>query len=244
MWRLADIHDPSIIPPSDKTAISSEYRCLFGISNPVKGMKLGSTENVFRPGSSTMVICSKDYRLYWFYFEKYPKKLAWNEIPRYSSQDAEDFAASNADAFILPRGEVKFSDIWKAKTSAALVALEEAEFKTWTWGRIACIGDGIHKMTPNFGQGGNAAIESATTVANNLHLLLKSVPLGQKPALEQVTACLKAYQAKRMIRMATIQKTAAVVTRLHALDSFFHRFAVRFIIPRAGDYLADMLCDT
>lgn len=27
----------------------------------------------------------------------------------------------------------------------------------WTYGRIACVGDSVHKFTPNAGHGGNSA---------------------------------------------------------------------------------------
>jgi len=76
------------------------------------------------------------------------------------------------------------------------VALEEVENSVWTWGRIACLGDSIHKMTPNAGHGGNAAIESAAALANAIKAMFGKAK-GDRPTYEQVTTCLKDYQKVR-----------------------------------------------
>lgn len=41
MWRIADDTEPGSIPARDKTAMTSTYRCLFGIATPTRGIPPG-----------------------------------------------------------------------------------------------------------------------------------------------------------------------------------------------------------
>ena len=108
-----------------------------------------------------MIIGSKG-KIFWFIFERLDKTYKTPNIPRYSRKDTDDFAAKFFDQDIT--SGVKFGDIWKNMTSSSLVPLEEAQLKRWTFGRMACVGDSVHKMTPNLGAGGNAAIECEDSV--------------------------------------------------------------------------------
>lgn len=40
-------------------------------------------------------------------------------------------------------------EVMKNTTSLSYLPLEEANHEVWTFGRIVCLGDAIHKMTPN-----------------------------------------------------------------------------------------------
>jgi FAD dependent monooxygenase len=40
-------------------------------------------------------------------------------------------------------------DLMAKTQSLSYLALEEANHEFWTYGRIVCLGDAIHKMTPN-----------------------------------------------------------------------------------------------
>ncbi|PLB44093.1 FAD/NAD(P)-binding domain-containing protein [Aspergillus steynii IBT 23096] len=62
-----------------------------------------------------------------------------------------------------------------------------------TDGRFVCLGDAIHKMTPNIGQGGNWAIESAATLANELYVFKKTGHLSY----ERLQATLRNYEQSR-----------------------------------------------
>jgi 2-polyprenyl-6-methoxyphenol hydroxylase-like FAD-dependent oxidoreductase len=89
--------------------------------------------------------------------EKLPNVYRVPNIPHYTKEEADAFASHHLDRHITPN--VNFGHIWKSRKSYTLVPLEEGQLKRWTWGRIVCVGDCVHKMTPNMGAGGNAAIE-------------------------------------------------------------------------------------
>tara|TARA_R110002003_G_scaffold103_9_gene8179 strand:- start:12932 stop:13567 length:636 start_codon:yes stop_codon:yes gene_type:complete len=156
LWRLSHLQEPLAINAKDKEMLFAEYSCLFGISSDTDGVDDGAVHVNYSEGFSTMVIGGKG-KVFWFLFRRMDKVYRVPDIPRYSKQDAETFAANVQNVTITP--QLKFRDIWENKQSYTLVATEEAQLDTWSWGRIACIGDCVHKMTPNMGAGGNAAIE-------------------------------------------------------------------------------------
>jgi 2-polyprenyl-6-methoxyphenol hydroxylase-like FAD-dependent oxidoreductase len=140
----------------NKDIVSAEYSCLFGISSATQHITDGDVHVNYKVDISTMIIGSKG-RVFWFIFKRLDKVYTMPNIPRYTKLDAETFASQHHNRPITP--DVCFGDIWEKRTSYTLVATEEAQLKRWSWGRIACIGDSAHKMTPNLGHGGNAAIE-------------------------------------------------------------------------------------
>jgi hypothetical protein len=177
--------------------------------------------------------------VYWFIFQKFLKVYKGNEIPKYTREDADKFGKEISHYNIQPKGEIIFGDIWGNRMSYTLVALEEAEYKKWTWGRIACLGDSIHKMTPNAGHGGNGAIESAAAFANSIKAMLDKTP-GGHPTYEQVTSCLAGYQKVREKRMSEIMKAANKLTRIQALKTFGDYLFAHWIGPALGDALLEM----
>lgn len=68
--------------------------------------------------------------------------------------------------------------------------------KPWTDGPVALLGDGIHAMMPNLGQGGCQAIEDAYVIAQELALTQKR---------SQVPSRLNQYQQRRLVRSAAVQ---------------------------------------
>jgi zeaxanthin epoxidase len=69
-------------------------------------------------------------------------------------------------------------------------------FEPWTNGTVALLGDGIHAMMPNLGQGGCQAIEDAYVLAQEL---------GDLKSRKQITGALQKYQRRRLIRSAAVQ---------------------------------------
>ncbi|KAL3944650.1 MAG: hypothetical protein SGBAC_001257 [Bacillariaceae sp.] len=68
--------------------------------------------------------------------------------------------------------------------------------KPWTKGHVALLGDGIHAMMPNLGQGGCQAIEDAYVISSEL---------GKAKSRTEVTELLKTYQRRRLVRSAAVQ---------------------------------------
>ncbi|KAF2435003.1 FAD/NAD(P)-binding domain-containing protein [Tothia fuscella] len=246
MWAIADREDPGAIPLEDKTAMIAEYKCLYGISTNIN-MPSGQTDVTFAKDKSTLCFSGKDGRYYFFLFKKMDKVYHYPNIPIFTKADAEAFADSLADSPLQnkegPTGVMNVEDVWKNRVSSTLVVLEEAEHKRWTWGRIACVGDSIHKMTPNAGAGGNNAIESACALANKLHDLQKSCN-GRKPTRVEIETALTSYHKARLARITESTKVANRLTRIHALKGWNDKFFAFHLIPfLGGDFIAELQCD-
>ena len=80
---------------------------------------------------------------------------------------------------------------------------------TWGNGRVTLLGDGAHPTTPNLGQGGCMAIEDALVLARCLS------------AAADPAAGLRAYEAQRFRRTATITKTSWQLGKVFALEGRF-----------------------
>lgn len=99
-----------------------------------------------------LIITGKHGRVYRFYREKLDKlyHVGDRDFPRYSEADVETLVHKNAWRHV--NETVTLGNLWEKCASYTLVPLEEALFNTWSWGRIATVGDNNHKMTPNTGR--------------------------------------------------------------------------------------------
>ncbi|GAM89990.1 hypothetical protein ANO11243_080300 [Dothideomycetidae sp. 11243] len=123
----------------------SAYRCLYGISSAVPGLPgPGSVVKGYGHHRSSLLTVSEAGRLYWFIMQKLDRVYQNHEVPRYSDKDAQDSVAGMHDW--KPSPTTDFAAVFAKVESFALVALEEAQYKKWTFGRIACCGDSIHKV--------------------------------------------------------------------------------------------------
>jgi zeaxanthin epoxidase len=68
--------------------------------------------------------------------------------------------------------------------------------KPWTAGKVALLGDAIHAMMPNLGQGGCQAIEDAMVLAEELSALKERSGVAQALAV---------YKDRRLVRSAAVQ---------------------------------------
>jgi 2-polyprenyl-6-methoxyphenol hydroxylase-like FAD-dependent oxidoreductase len=246
MWAAADEEEPGAIPKEDKECMTAEYKCLFGIASPVKNFPPGYVDITYGKDKSSLCVSGKEGRYYFFIFEKMDKVYRYPNIPKYTAADAEDFAKRNCDFNIQskdgPTGAIKFSDVWENRLSFSLVALEEAEYQRWTWGRFVCLGDGIHKMTPNAGAGGNSAIESAAALANTLYDL-KEATMDKPLNRQDIEKALTGYQRNRQNRAHAVLRLANRVTRMHAMKTMADQIMSFYVGPLLGDYTADLSVD-
>ena len=220
--------------------MTAEFNCLFGISNPVDGLSEGDVDTTFDKGRNMLTITGKHGRVYWFYHEKLDKlyQVGNKDFPRYSKADAENLALKNAWRHVSET--VTLGDLWEKRVSYTLVPLEEALFNTWTWGRIATVGDNAHKMTPNHGQAGNNAIESAAALANQL----KKVHDDGLITSQTISSALRRWQEKRWVRVNATVKEAAAVCRMQALDSRVAYYIMNYVVPNATESLLTLVTDT
>jgi len=68
--------------------------------------------------------------------------------------------------------------------------------KTWTDGSVALLGDAVHAMMPNLGQGGCQAIEDAFVIVNELE---------KCKTRNQLSGAMSKYRGRRLIRSAAVQ---------------------------------------
>jgi len=160
------------------------------------------------------------------------------DIPRFNKDDTMRFIEKHSSIKIRPN--LTIADYWKKIDNYSFVCLEEGIFKLWTCGRIACVGDSAHKMTPNIGAGGNAGIESAAALANAV-MWIKKNSNGQRPSTALVEEALQRYQKQRETRAATMVGSAGEVTRMQAGKSLYHRVVAKLVRFYPGDFIANYL---
>ena len=119
----------------------------------------------------------------------------------------------SAEATPMPDGQSQYLqgvfEGWSHEIHAILQATQEYEIeqrdlydrppsvmKPWIDGPVALLGDGIHAMMPNLGQGGCQAIEDAYVIAQELSKCTRR---------SQLTKALEHYQKRRLFRSATVQ---------------------------------------
>ncbi|KAI5801293.1 hypothetical protein EDC01DRAFT_764793 [Geopyxis carbonaria] len=241
MWRL------SAGLASDRTALTSDHACLFGISalpspgsppSPLSTFTQGEN-NLTYHGTHNIVTLTIDRNLYWASSHPVPATQA-PHIPRYTPADMDHTVATVlSSAQVTPA--VTFADIWAARTSATMVALEEGVLSSWHSGRIALVGDAVHKMTPEMGQGANAAIESAAVLANELVRLLATTTANAKSSSksggigrQQLAQALQRYQNARKKRCVDICESSAFATRLQCGEGLAMRVLARWGVPWLG----------
>ncbi|KAL8788617.1 MAG: hypothetical protein Q9195_007212 [Heterodermia aff. obscurata] len=185
---------------------------------------------------TVLTIMGKHGRIFWFVMKKLKEKHYYPNIPRFDDMDGEKICAQLYDTQVWK--EVKFQHIWSSREVFSVVALEENVFEHWHYGRVVCLGDSMHKMTPNLGQGANSAIESAAVLANNLNNLVRRQGINA-PTNQQLESSLKAFAGSRLQRAKDTVKSAGFLTRLQARDGIALRVVGRYIVPFAGDFPAD-----
>jgi hypothetical protein len=220
----------------------AEYNVLFGIFGSYDGVSESDYDVTYTKGLSTMMIGGKGGKVYWFVFEQMAKVHPTGSIPKYTKADEEAFAEKYRDTNLKPKGAIKFADIWKNRMNSCLVPTEEAEYEHWTWGRFVCLGDSIHKVTPNMGAGGNAAIESAAALANAIKKMVGECN-SARPSLEAVKSGLQEYEKIRSPPVSHMMVLANSLTRIQALKTFADKITALYIAPNAGDFLADLIAD-
>ncbi|EKV12627.1 Monooxygenase, FAD-binding [Penicillium digitatum] len=224
MWDYMESKGLKSEAQKERSTMSSEYSCVFGISTATPGLDPKDIHRTYGKGWSFLTIAGKGNKSYWFLYKKMDRIYYGSDIPRFNKADIDEHVAPYLDRPVS--GSVNFSELYKRSTFRTFVALEEANFNHWCIDRFACVGDSIHKMTPNFGQGGNFAIEASVTLANHLAKLLQRSSPCQT---EDIHQCTQAWQASRRERVDNICRSAFNLTRVEAMASPKDRLLVRLI---------------
>ncbi|KAM0187494.1 hypothetical protein ACHAPI_011129 [Fusarium lateritium] len=228
MWNLSGKLNEKVFDPSVAEEASCDYKCLFGISSSCPGVKPGDMNSVFRDKTSYLIIGGAKGRTYWFRFQKLPSRVYGSQTPRLSQQETDRALEDAKDEDILPG--VKLSKLIDNKVSIASTALTEHVYKRWHFGRIMTVGDSSHKFHPIGGHGGNAAIETATTLTNLLVKKLKASSTGHLTD-DEVDELFHSTQSKRYQRTLDIMKYSHEQQRKESNDSPFLKFAASHLLP-------------
>jgi FAD dependent monooxygenase len=100
---------------------------------------------------SSLLFVSKHGLPQWFFFSRMDKIYQGSSIPRFTKEQMDAQVEEFKDFHFTEH--VKLKDLMATTTSLSCLPLEEATFENWTYGRAVCVGDAIHKMTPNVSPG-------------------------------------------------------------------------------------------
>ncbi|KAF3499892.1 hypothetical protein F2Q69_00040239 [Brassica cretica] len=120
---------------------------------------------------------------------------------------------------------------------------------TWGKGRVTLLGDSIHAMQPNMGQGGCMAIEDSYQLALELEEAWKQSVVTNKPV--DLVSSLKRYEESRRVRVAIIHgmaRMAAIMASTYKAYlgvglgplSFLAKFRIQHPGIIGGRFLMDM----
>ncbi|KFY39521.1 hypothetical protein V494_03954 [Pseudogymnoascus sp. VKM F-4513 (FW-928)] len=220
----------------DSNSISAEFSCIFGLGNPVKGKTtVGECHRTYSKGHSSLSFVGRGGMLYWFLFTRLDRRYYGKEIPRFTKSQMEEAAIAFNDIHMTE--SVKFAEVWEQRTFANMCSVEESSNEHWTSGRFVCIGDSVHKMTPNLGAGGNAAIESAAALANSLSRIR-----GATPSLATVQTALREFHLKRRHRAKYVCLAANELSRIEVLATLPEKIMANHGVP-LGDAMSDLTCE-
>ncbi|KAJ4859820.1 FAD binding domain-containing protein [Trichoderma breve] len=197
----------------------SNYHCIFATSKNSKESAGGkqflperAVHNVYYPGFSGVIAAG---------------------VPE---EETEATIAKYGDYAVGPG--YTFKDLWESRVRANMLPLEEGVLKPkWnTGGRVALMGDAVHKATINPGLGGNLAIEGVVHLMNELIPLVRRCEAdgGRKPTKSEITAALDAYEAKQRPHANTIVTMSGYVTRYEAMETWWLRL-LRRVSPWVSD---------
>lgn len=225
---------------------------MFGVCKPVKGLEdvSGHFDRCIGRDVSALWTPAKDGRVFWFMCEKMDKVYQVPDIPTYTDADALDLAQRCGSMYCTDK--VKFIDIWENRIWHRLFPLEEVFYEHWSYGRIACIGDAVHKVSdgesttdtpwltiyqwvPHLGSGGNHAIEDATVTANALYKLSRS---KTRPNHQDIATALSKIRPRRRARAKASYTASNLMARIEATKSFKEWLLSYWIAPY---FLTDFL---
>ncbi|KAG4432184.1 hypothetical protein IFR05_012329 [Cadophora sp. M221] len=241
MQRFAEETGPPGIMDRDKNSITAEYNCFFGISSPIPTLIPGESHTSSSLAHSALLFVSAGSLPQWFFFSKMCRRyIGGRNIPRFTKTDMQAQIEQFSDFHFADN--VTLKQLVDSSETVSYFPLEEANHEYWTYGRFVCVGDAIHKMTPNMGQGGNQAIESAAVLTNCLLEMLTmnsnsfknmSTSEGMTTAVQisEIKDSLERYQDLRQLRAKMVVGFSANLTRRDALDTLAYTLQFLFLQP-------------
>ncbi|KAK8012296.1 FAD/NAD(P)-binding domain-containing protein [Apiospora marii] len=232
MWKKANETIDGYISAAEKRTMKTTYVAIIACVPQMPGLGPNHMHSTSFDKVSFLMLCQPD-TIYLAAHFKLPaaEQCRWPNRLRFTEADMEAYARQVAD---LPVSEkVLFGELWRNKTRAHIVSLEEGVLQHWHFGRLALLGDAIHKVTPNAGFGGSTAMEGAVNLTNSLKRALDAHP-NKKPSDTELGEALEGYRAAHMPRATEIFWVSWLLTRLQAYDGWLMYLFQRWISPRFG----------
>lgn len=232
MWEAANKAVPGYITAEEKRAMTTTYNAIVAACRPVPGLGAHDMEIVSNNKFSFLLLCQPDW-ISFIVHSKLPadEQCRWPNRRRFSEEQMEALAARMASHPI--NESVLFGELWRNRTRAQMISLEEGVLDHWFFGRTVLIGDAIHKVTPNSALGGCTAMEDAVAVANVLHAAIAAHP-NKKPTGVELRDAFGQYQDSRLPRVREIVKIGGDLTRLQAYDGWKYYLIQRWLTPVVG----------
>lgn len=208
------------------------YNAIVAQCPPIPGLGPHDMHSISNDRFSFLLLCQPTFISYIAHC-KLPEdqQCTWPNRARFTEDDMEALARKLADYPICE--SVVFRELWRTRTKAQLISLEEGVLDHWFFGRTVMAGDAIHKVTPNSALGGCTAMEDSVAIANQLHELLNRHP-NKKPSTVEISAAMQDYQDSRIERVKAIVKVGGDLTRLQAFDGWYFYIMQRWVTPWIG----------
>jgi 2-polyprenyl-6-methoxyphenol hydroxylase-like FAD-dependent oxidoreductase len=144
-------------------------------------------------------------------------KVGWWVSINKNSPDVAEASGPETEADASPREELlQLFDGWcepvpeliRATPLPSLICnpvFDRKPVRKWGDGSVTLLGDAIHPLTPNLGQGGCLAIEDAAILARCLNKYV-SVTNGAKPSAASISVALRKFEMLRFARTATVAR--------------------------------------
>ncbi|KAK7981418.1 hypothetical protein PG988_003656 [Apiospora saccharicola] len=194
-------------------------------------MKEGSTNHTISPGVGGLACASIPGKIFWaMYIPLEKKPLPESGRRSYSEADIEEAIAECGAVHCC--AESTFGDLYRSRTATIMVPLEEGVVDLpWSSpeGRVALVGDAVHKTTATLGLGGNAAVDGVCYLTNELiPLLRRTAGQGRQPTTTELQQVLKAYEKQQRPRASYAMNASYYATRFECMHSWW-AWAVRWV---------------
>ncbi|KAE8336335.1 hypothetical protein BDV24DRAFT_178597 [Aspergillus arachidicola] len=131
--------------------VTSEYSGIYGVSHPIPGLSPGHAHRTYGDGFSFIINIGKE-NIFWLLSFHAGKVHRYPDVPRYSQDRAsiDQQVFPFLDAHIS--SNIRFEKLYHNTITCCHVTLEKMLCEQWVAGRLVCIGNSVHKMTPNLDQ--------------------------------------------------------------------------------------------
>jgi FAD dependent monooxygenase len=144
MWDYAAEHEPNAIPESDKKAMYTQFKGIFGVSDQGDLPDMGPADvHVILGQDVTKLLFTSLGNAYWavVYKDEYSQPP---KAYRPDAKEKDEVAERFKNVKMAER--LTFGDLYEKKTRSGVLNIEEGILDKWHAGRIVLVGDSAHKV--------------------------------------------------------------------------------------------------